>query len=89
MGLLIVADTSLWYLGLSLGIVVVIVAVIIVVTILVLASRIDGQARTAVGAVDTVRTQTAELDGGTAQINGSGVRILQSARALRKAAVGR
>lgn len=87
--MLISAATTSWYIGLSLGIVVVIVAVIIVVTILVLASRIGGQARTAVGAVDAIRAQTAELDGGTAQINGSGVRILQSARALRKAAVGR
>ena len=61
---------------------------IIVVTILVLASRIDGQARTAVDAVDAVRAQTTELDGGTARINDNGVRILQAARAIRKAAVG-
>ena len=58
------------------------------ITILVLASRIDGQAKTAVGAVETLRAQTDEL-GGVAQVNDSGVRILHSARALRKAAVGR
>ncbi|MDP9227935.1 MAG: hypothetical protein M3M99_02645 [Actinomycetota bacterium] len=89
MSILIGADTTSWYIGLGLGVVVVIVAVIIVVTILVLASRIDKQAATAVGAVDVIRAQTDELDGGVDQINGSGVRILQSARALRKAAVGR
>jgi len=88
MSLLISADTTSWYIGLSLGVVVVIVAVIIVVTILVLAARIDRQARTAVGAVDKLRDQTDELSG-VGQINASGVRILHSARAVRKAAVGR
>ena len=88
MSLLISADTTSWYVGLSLGLIVVVVAVIIVVTILVLASRINGQARAAVGAVDELRAQTDELDG-IGGINGSGVRILHSARALRKAAVGR
>ena len=86
--MLIGADTASWYVGLALGIVVVIVAVIIVVTILVLASRIDGQARTAKDAVGTIQAQTDGLSG-IAQVNDSGVRILQSARALRKAAVGR
>jgi threonine/homoserine/homoserine lactone efflux protein len=88
MSLLITADTTPWYIGLSLGVVVVIVAVIIVVTILVLASRINGQARTAVRAVEKLRAQTDGLHG-VAKVNDSGVRILQSARALRKAAVGR
>jgi hypothetical protein len=88
MDILISANTAPWYIGLGLGIVVVIVAVIIVVTIILLAARIDGQAATAVGAVDKLREQTDELDGGTGRINGSGVRILHAARALRKAAVG-
>lgn len=88
MRMLISADTTSWYIGLSLGVIVVIVAVIIVVTILVLAARIDRQARTAVGAIETLRAQTDELNG-ISQINGSGVRILHSARAVRKAAVGR
>ena len=48
-----------------------IVAVIIVVTILVLASRIDRQARTAKDAVDTIQAQTAELSG-IGRINESG-----------------
>jgi hypothetical protein len=88
MNLLLAADTTSWYIGLALGLVVVAVAAGIVITILVLASRIDRQAKTAVGAVETLRAQTDEL-AGVAQVNESGVRILQSARALRKAAVGR
>jgi hypothetical protein len=50
--------------------------------------RIAKQAKTAEEAVEVVRQQTAEL-GGIAQINDSGVRILHSARALRKVAVGK
>jgi len=50
--------------------------------------RIAKQARIADQAVELVRQQTAEL-GGVAQINDSGVRILHSARALRKVAVGK
>lgn len=85
--MLIAADTTSWYIGLALGLVVVVVAVIIVTTILVLAARISRQASTAVEAVETVKTQTDGLSG-VAKINDSGVRILQAARALRKAAVG-
>jgi hypothetical protein len=64
------------------------VAAVIVITIVALAARIAGQARTAEDAVEVVRSQTSELDG-IARINDSGVRILHSARALRKAAVGK
>jgi hypothetical protein len=85
--MLIGADTTSWYIGLSLGVIVVAVAVIIVVTILVLASRIARQAEAANEAVEKVKTQTDELSG-VARVNDSGVRILHSARALRKAAVG-
>jgi hypothetical protein len=53
-----------------------------------LAMRIAKQADTAVKAVGVVRDQTSEL-GGVARINDSGVRILHSARALRKVAVGK
>jgi hypothetical protein len=77
-----------WQVGLALGIVVVLVAAAIVITIVRLASRIAAQARTAEQAVEVVRRQTAEL-GGIARINNSGVRILHSARALRKVAVGK
>ena len=77
-----------WYVGLVLGIVVIAVAAVIVITIVRLAQRIAAQARTAVQGVDVVRAQTDEL-GGIARINDSGVRILHSARALRKVAVGK
>ena len=85
--MLIGADTTSWYIGLGLGAIVVVVAVIIVGTILVLANRIAGQAETASEAVETLRSQTDGLSG-VAKVNDSGVRILHSARALRKAAVG-
>ena len=77
-----------WPIGLALGIVVILVAATIVITIVALAMRIAKQAKTAEEAVEVVRRQTAEL-GGIAQINDSGVRILHSARALRKVAVGK
>ena len=87
MPVLIGASTG-WDVGLVLGIVVVLVAAAIVITIVVLASRIAKQARTAVQGVEKVREQTVELSG-IARINDSGVRILRSARALRKVAVGK
>jgi hypothetical protein len=77
-----------WVVGIVLGVVVIAVAAAIVITIVRLAMRIATQAETAVQAVGVVRDQTAEL-GGVAQINDSGVRILHSARALRKVAVGK
>ena len=85
---MLVASSTAWIVGLVLGVVVIAVAAAIVITIVLLARRIAEQAKTAEGAVEVVRRQTAEL-GGIAQINDSGVRILHSARALRKAAVGK
>ena len=87
MPFLIGASTG-WYIGLLLGIVVAAVAAAIVITIVLLARKIAGQARTAVDGVEKVRAQTDGL-GGIARINDSGVRILRSARALRKVAVGK
>jgi hypothetical protein len=84
----VIASTTQWQVGIALGIVVIAVAAVIVITIVLLARRIAGQAKTAVGAVEVVRVQTAEL-GGIAQINDSGVRILHAARSLRKVAVGK
>ena len=84
---LIGASTG-WIIGLVLGVIVTLVAAAIVITIVMLASRIAKQARTAVDGVEKVRAQTTELDG-IARINDSGVRILHSARALRKVAVGK
>ena len=77
-----------WTVGLILGIVVVLVAAAIVIMIVRLAAGSPQQAETAEGAVEVVRQQTAEL-GGIGRINDSGVRILHSARALRKVAVGK
>ena len=84
---LIGASTG-WVIGLVLGVIVAVVAAAIVITIVLLARRIAQQARTAVGGVEKVREQTTELSG-VGRINDSGVRILHSARALRKVAVGK
>ncbi len=85
---MLTAASSGWYVGLVLGVVVIAVAAAIVVTIVGLARRIAGQARTAVDGVEAVRAQTDAL-AGIGQINDSGVRILRSARAVRKVAVGK
>jgi hypothetical protein len=83
-----VAASTGWYVGLILGIVVVLVVATIVIVIVTLALRIARQADTSVGGVAKVRDQSNEL-AGIAQINDSGVRILHSARSLRKVAVGK
>jgi hypothetical protein len=80
--------SSGWYVGLGLGLVVVAVAAAIVITIVVLARGIAHQAQRSVEGVDLVRAQTDAL-AGIDRINDSGVRILHSARALRKVAVGK
>jgi hypothetical protein len=77
-----------WSVGIALGVVVIAVAAVIVITIVALARRISVQAREAEEGVELIRRQTAEL-GGVERINDSGVRILHSARALRKVAVGK
>jgi hypothetical protein len=77
-----------WTVGLVLGVLVILIAAAIVITIVRLAQRIATQARTAVEGVGVVRDQTAELND-IGRINDSGVRILHSARALRKVAVGK
>jgi hypothetical protein len=82
------ASTTGWQIGLGLGIAVIAVAAVIVILIVLLALRISRQAKAAEEGVEVVRRQTDEL-GGIARINDSGTRILRSARALRKAAVGR
>jgi hypothetical protein len=85
---IVIGASTGWYIGLALGVVVVLVAATIVITIIALARRIDEQAKTAVAGVEKVRDQTTGL-AGIARINDSGVRILHSARALRKVAVGK
>lgn len=84
----VIAASTGWNVGVVLGCVVVAVAAVIVIAVVLLATRIAARARTALEGVDQVRAQTAELDG-IARINDSGVRILHSARALRKVAVGK
>jgi hypothetical protein len=82
------AASSGWYVGMALGIVVIVIAAAIVIAIVLLARRISALARVAVPALDQVRAQTTALTD-IGRINDSGVRILHSARALRKAAVGK
>ena len=77
-----------WVIGLVLGVIVTVVAAAIVIAIVLLANRIAKQARAAVAGVEQVRGQTDAL-AGIDRINDSGVRILHSARALRKVAVGK
>ena len=85
---MLLSESGRWLTGIVLGVVVIAVAAAIVITIVLLANRIARQAKTAEGAVEVVRQQTADL-GDIARINDSGVRILHAARALRKVAVGR
>ena len=85
---MLLSESGRWVTGIVLGVVVIAVAAAIVITIVLLANRIARQAKTAEGAVDVVRQQTADL-AGIARINDSGVRILHAARALRKVAVGK
>jgi hypothetical protein len=82
------ASSTGWQIGLGLGIAVIAVAAVIVIVIVLLALKISRQAKAAEEGVEVVRRQTDEL-GGIARINDSGVRILHSARALRKVAVGK
>ena len=86
--MLTVASTSGWTIGIVLGVVVIAVAAAIVITIVLLSRRVATQAETADGAVKVVKAQTDGLSG-ISRINDSGVRIRHSARALRKAAVGK
>ena len=88
MGSMLGTASTQWIVGIGLGVVVIAVAAAIVITIVALARRIAGQASTAEDAVEVVRRQTTELEG-IPRINDSGTRILHSARALRKVAVGK
>jgi hypothetical protein len=84
----VIGASTGWTVGIVLGLVVVAVVAAIVITILILALRIAKQARTAIAGLEVVRAQTDALPG-VERINDSGVRILHSARALRKVAVGK
>jgi hypothetical protein len=84
---LIGASTG-WDAGLVIGVIVAIIAAVLVIVVVSLAQRIAGLAATAVEGMEKVREQTDALDG-VGRINDSGTRILRSARALRKVAVGK
>jgi hypothetical protein len=86
--IVLMSESAQWLLGIGIGVVVIAVAAVIVITIVLLALRIAKQAAVAEGAVDVVRDQTTKL-ADISRINDSGVRILHSARALRKTAVGK
>jgi hypothetical protein len=83
-----VAALAGWKVGLVLGVVVIVIAAAIVLMIIRYALAISKQASGAVAGLEVLEQQTNSLDG-IEQINDSGVRILHSARALRKVAVGR
>jgi hypothetical protein len=83
-----VAALAGWKVGLILGVVVIVIAAAIVLMIIRYALAISKQASGAVAGLEVLEQQTNSLDG-IEQINDSGVRILHSARALRKVAVGR
>jgi uncharacterized membrane protein len=83
-----VAALAGWKVGLILGVVVIVIASAIVLTVIRYAMAISKQASGAVAGLEVLEQQTNSLDG-VERINDSGVRILHSARALRKVAVGR
>jgi hypothetical protein len=86
--MLIGGNITVWYVGFALGFAVTTIAVIIVMTIMFWASRIAEQAHLAREAVEAIREQSTELNN-VPKIVDSGVRILHSARSLRKVAVGK
>jgi acetolactate synthase small subunit len=86
--MLIGGNITVWYVGFALGFAVTAIAVVIVMTIMFWASRIARQAHFAREAVETIREQSTELND-VPKILDSGVRILHSARSLRKVAVGK
>ena len=56
-------DLGGWWVGLIIGFVLVVVVVVVVGALLMLASRIAGQAREAVGLLEVTRTSTDSLSG--------------------------
>jgi hypothetical protein len=86
--MLIAGNIVVWYVGFAIGFAVTAIAVVIVMTIMFWAARIAAQAHLAREAVETIREQSVELND-VPKILDSGVRILHSARSLRKVAVGK
>ena len=69
-----------WWIGLIIGLVVVVVVVIVVTTLLVLASRINAQARAAARELEAIRSTTQPLPG-LRRTNDTLQSILRGARA--------
>jgi hypothetical protein len=76
-----------WWTGLIIGLVILVVVVIVVGTLLVLAARINAQARTAARELEPARSTTQPL-GELARTNSTLQSILRGARAARKALGG-
>jgi hypothetical protein len=88
LGTTVASASTEWIVGITLGVVVIAVAAAILIAIVALAARIAAQAKAAEDADEVVRAPPDALDG-IGRIHDSGVRILHSARALRKVAVGK
>jgi flagellar biosynthesis/type III secretory pathway M-ring protein FliF/YscJ len=76
-----------WWAGLIIGLVVVVVVVVLVSALLVLASRINAQARAAAHELEATRSTTQPL-GELARTNATLQSILRGARTARKALGG-
>ena len=76
-----------WWIGLIIGLVVVVVVVIVVATLLVLAARINAQARAAARELEAIRSTTQPLPG-LRRTNDTLQSILRGARAARGALGG-
>lgn len=85
--MIIAAEYTDWWAGLSLGFIVVVVVVVVVAILLNLAARIADDAQAATDALPVVREQTDALQD-VGRINDSAISILRSARAARKALTG-
>lgn len=85
--MIIAAEYTGWWVGLTLGFIVVVVVVVVVAILLNLAARIADDAQGATDALPVVREQTDALQD-VGRINDSAISILRSARAARKALTG-
>ena len=82
-----VPHTGGWWAGLIIGLVVVVVVVVVVSVLLVLASRINAQARAAARELEGTRSTTQPL-GELARTNATLQSILRGARTAREALGG-
>ena len=85
----VIGASTGWAIGLVLGVVVVLVAAAIVITIVVLAAQDRHSRRRRRSPASRRCASRPTRSAGSRRINDSGVRILHSARALRKVAVGK